>query len=60
MVLAVVRSHYGEKYTNDADRIYIVSEAISEWLGVHGWFHIVQMQSIENRAQLRLLLDANP
>jgi hypothetical protein len=58
MVLAVVRSHYGNDPKNIRDRemIYRASNAIAGWLGLASWMDIVVMQNAENVGDLRTIL----
>lgn len=57
MVLAVVRSHYGEEYLRDREKIYRAGNALASWLGFNSWIDIVVMQNPENVAELRTILD---
>ena len=58
MVLAVVRSHYGEDQTGDRERVYRAGNALAGWLGFDSWIDIVAMQNPENVEELRAILRA--
>ena len=63
MVLAVVRSHYGEKFVDPkqrgyAEKQYRAGNALGTWLGVEGGvIGIAYMQYPENVEELRRRLD---
>lgn len=57
MILTVVRSHYGKDTVPDGEKIYRVGNALAEWLGYHSWADIPIMQTRENIAEFRKVLE---
>ena len=57
MILAVVRSHYGEEKLNDSESIYRAGNALASWLGLSSWIDITMMQSKANRKAFRKIVE---
>lgn len=60
MLLAVVRSHYGDnpKHLTDREKIYRAGNALASWLGLGSWVDITLMQAPENVEEFSEILKA--